>query len=673
MNETNAQRQHAKLCKQIDEHNHRYHVLDAPEVPDAEYDKLLQALHAIENQYPELITSASPSQRVGGVALEKFSQIKHEQAMLSLDNGFDDDSIGAFDKRNSEKLDLSIGDIEYVAEPKLDGLAISIIYVDGQYTQAATRGDGSTGEDVTENVRTIKAMPLKLRAKNPPKKLEVRGEIYMPRAGFEKYNKLALKAGEKTFANPRNAAAGSLRQLDPAIAAQRPLSLFAYAIGVSEGWKTPDSHFEMLEQLGQWGLPVSNLVERVQGLPGCLKYFAKIEKRRAKLPYDIDGIVYKVNNLRQQQSLGFVSRAPRWAIAHKFPAEEVVTKLLEVEFQVGRTGALTPVARLEPVNVAGVVVSNATLHNLDEVARKDLKIGDQVVIRRAGDVIPQVTGAVVSARNGNERPIKAPKKCPVCLAATVRDDDDADIRCSAETYACAGQTVEAIKHFAARRAMDIRGLGDKLVEQLVTAGLVSNAAELFALEKEQLLELERMGEKSAANLLQAIDASKQTTLARFLYALGMREVGEATAAELAIAFGGLDGLQNADAEALEQVPDVGPIVARRVTEFFAAPVNDKIIQQLIDAGVQWPDLEVMEAAAQPLLGQTYVITGKFEELGRADIKSKLQLLGAKVTGSVSSKTSGLIAGEKAGGKLKKADDLGVPILNQKDLDKLLNA
>jgi len=673
MNEKAAQQQHRKLCQQIEEHNHRYHVLDAPEIPDVEYDKLMQELRAIEAQFPKLISPLSPTQRVGGAALEKFAQITHEQPMLSLDNAFDEESVSAFDKRNYEKLDLSNGVIEYVAEPKLDGLAISIMFEAGQFVQAATRGDGKIGEDVTENVRTIQAMPLKLRGKKLPARLEVRGEIYMPRAGFERYNKKAIKAGEKTFANPRNAAAGSLRQLDPKIAAQRPLSLFAYAVGVSDGWTAPNSHFAMLKQLKQWGLPVSDLVERVNGVPGCIKYFKKLDKKRAKLPYDIDGIVYKVNDLEQQQRLGFVSRAPRWAIAHKFPAEEVVTRLLEVEFQVGRTGALTPVARLEPVNVAGVVVSNATLHNLDEVARKDLRIGDQVVLRRAGDVIPQVTGAVVSARDGKEKKIRAPKQCPVCTAPAVRDQEDADIRCSASTYDCSGQTVEAIKHFSARRAMDIRGLGDKLVEQLVTEKLISNAADLFALEKQDLLALERMGEKSADNLLEAIEKSKQTSLARFLYALGMREVGEATAAELALAFGSLDKLRVANIEALEQVPDVGPIVAERIAGYFADPDNQKIVEGLLAAGVQWPDVAVADASQQPLLGQTYVITGKFSDLGRADIKSKLQSLGAKVTGSVSSKTSGLIAGEKAGSKLQKAGDLGVPVLSGKDLKKLLEA
>ena len=673
MNETTAQRQHAKLCRQIDEHNHRYHVLDAPEIPDAEYDKLLQELRAIEKQFPQFISPVSPSQRVGGAPLDKFAQITHEQPMLSLDNGFDEESIVAFDKRICEKLEALDQEVEYVAEPKLDGLAISIIYQAGQYVQAATRGDGKIGEDVTENVRTIKAMPLKLRGKKLPERLEVRGEIYMPRKGFESYNKKAIEDGEKTFTNPRNAAAGSLRQLDPAIAAQRPLSLFAYAVGVSDGWATPASHFDMLQQLKQWGLPVSDLVERVNGVSACFRYFKKIEKKRAKLPYDIDGIVYKVNDLAQQQQLGFVSRAPRWAIAHKFPAEEVVTKLIEVEFQVGRTGALTPVARLEPVNVAGVVVSNATLHNLDEVARKDLRIGDQVVIRRAGDVIPQVTAAVVSARNGSERKIKAPKKCPVCCATVIREDDDADIRCSSATYSCAGQTVEAIKHFSARRAMDIRGLGDKLVEQLVSEGLIANAAELFTLHKEHLLGLERMGEKSASNLLNAIEKSKRTTLPRFLYALGMREVGETTASELAIAFGGLDELQNASAETLEQVPDVGPIVAQRVLEYFANAENQTIVERLLEAGVQWQALEVADEADQPLQGQTYVITGKFDGLGRSDIKAKLQQLGAKVTGSVSKKTSALIAGEKAGSKLKKAKDLGVLVLSPKDLNKLLSS
>lgn len=667
-----ARKRLAELTRDLEDHNYRYHVLDEPSIPDAQYDQMLRELIEIEQRYPKLVDPSSPSQRVGGKPLDKFSQITHELPMLSLENAFDSQTLEAFDKRNLERLELD-GEINYVAEPKLDGLAISILYVQGEFTQAATRGDGTTGEDVTSNVRTIQSLPLRLRGKSLPERLEVRGEIYMPLAGFEAYNEAAEKAGEKVFANPRNAAAGSLRQLDPGIAASRPLSIYAYSVGVSEGWKMPATHFEVLKQLKQWGLPVSTLTKRVTGVTGCSTYYQDIAGKRTSLPYDIDGVVFKVDKLELQQELGFVSRAPRWAIAQKFPAEEALTRLEDVEFQVGRTGALTPVARLKPVSVGGVTVSNATLHNMDELKRKDIRIGDQVIIRRAGDVIPQVVGVVEDQRNGNEKKIKPPNRCPACGSKIIKIDDEVEIRCSSTAYKCDGQRVEAIKHFAARRALDITGLGDKLVEQLVTEKLVASCVDLFHLSAEQLVGLERMGEKSAANLVQALEHAKETSLPRFIYALGVHEVGEATALALAQHFGELQKIQQASTEELEAVPDVGPVVANNITQYFSHVENRKLVKALQSAGVTWPDIDVADATDAILAGQTYVITGKFDSMSRNEIKAQLQQLGAKVAGSVSSKTTALIAGEKAGGKLGKATDLGIPILDQQQLDELLHS
>lgn len=661
-----------ELVTDLEEHSYRYYVLDDPEIPDAQYDAMLHELIEIETEFPKLITANSPSQRVGGQPLDKFTQIKHELPMLSLNNAFDAETMHAFGERVLERLE-SEDEIEYVAEPKLDGLAISIIYEQGEYHQAATRGDGTTGEDVTLNVRTIDALPLRLRGKNIPKRLEVRGEIYMPLAGFDAYNKVAEEKGEKTFANPRNAAAGSLRQLDPSIAASRPLAIFAYSVGVSDGWKKPATHYEVLKQLKLWGLPVSNLTKRVKGINGCLEYYDHMAEQRARLAYDIDGVVLKVNDLAEQDLLGFVSRAPRWAIAQKFPAQEVVTRLIEVEFQVGRTGALTPVARLEPVSVGGVTVSNATLHNMDELQRKDIRVGDQVVIRRAGDVIPQVTGVIASKRSGKEKPIKPPAVCPACGSDTFQPEGEVEIRCGANAYDCDGQRAEAIKHFAARRALDVSGLGNKLVEQLVSEGMISSCVDLFHLTTEQLVTLERMGEKSASNLVNALEQAKQTTLPRFIYALGIHEVGEATALGVAQHFGNLQLLMQASTEQLEEVDDVGPVVAKNIHEYFSLDSNQELINQLRSAGLKWPDLEVIESENASLAGNTYVITGKFSELTRNEIKASLQSLGAKVVGSVSSKTTALIAGEKAGSKLSKATDLGVPVFDEQQLNELLES
>lgn len=667
---TAARKLHAELSQSIQEHNYHYHVLDSALVPDAEYDRLMRELIGLEKNFPDLISPNSPSQRVGAAPLPKFNQIKHELPMLSLENAFDEVTMQAFGKRIVDRLELD-REPEFVAEPKLDGLAISIFYEQGEFSKAATRGDGTTGEDVTSNVRTIEALPLRLRGKKVPSRLEVRGEIYMPRAGFEAYNKKAEKSGDKVFANPRNAAAGSLRQLDPAVAASRPLSIFAYTVGVTVGWTMPTGHYEVLQQLKEWGLPVSPLTQQVVGITECLAYYDQIGKQRSTLPYDIDGVVFKIDRLADQQRLGFVSRAPRWAIAQKFPAEEVVTQLLDVEFQVGRTGALTPVARLEPVNVAGVIVSNATLHNLDELGRKDIRIGDQVVIRRAGDVIPQVAGVVSSARNGREKKISAPQSCPACGSAITQDEGGVEVRCSASAYVCDGQRVEAIKHFASRRAMDVAGLGDKLIEQLVSEGLIQTSADLFMLEKSHLITLERMGEKSADNLIEALNKAKQTTLAKFVFAIGMREVGEATAASLAQHFGTLEELIAANEEQLLAVPDVGPIVAKNVIAYFLDQNNLSVVESLLSAGIKWPPVVRVAAASQVLAGKTYVITGKFMQLSRAEIKSGLQELGAKVAGSVSSKTTALIAGEKAGSKLVKAQDLNIPVLNQSELELLI--
>lgn len=662
--------QYLSLKKQLHDHNHRYYILDNPEIPDAEYDRLMQQLLRIEQQHPEWLTADSPSQRVGSAPLSEFSSVQHEVPMLSLDNAFTDDELLAFDKRIRDRL-KNTADIAYCCEPKLDGLAVSLLYRNGVFIRGATRGDGSNGEDITANLRTIGAIPLQLVGDNFPPVLEVRGEVFMPTAGFELMNRKAQAAGEKTFVNPRNAAAGSLRQLDSRITAQRPLSFYVYGTGLVEGGELPLKHADILYCLRDWGFPVNPELEVVGDVRGCVDYYEKLEKKRHQLAYDIDGIVYKVNDMVLQRELGFVSRAPRWAVARKFPAQEEMTQVLDVEFQVGRTGAVTPVARLAPVFVGGVTVSNATLHNMDEVARLDLHIGDTVIVRRAGDVIPQVAQVLLERRPADAGKIFMPLQCPVCGSPVEKIDGEAVARCSGGLV-CPAQRKEAIKHFAQRRAMDIDGLGDKLVEQLVDGELVHSPADLYTLELPILAALERMGEKSAANLLEAIDTSRNTTLPRFLYALGIREVGEATALALANHFGSLEALAEADAPRLQQVQDVGPVVAHYVAEFFADLRNRAVIAALCASGVQWPVIEVQSGSHKPLSGMTFVLTGTLTELDRNTAKDRLQALGAKVAGSVSAKTDAVIAGADAGSKLAKAEQLGVPVWDEERLMALLS-
>ena len=657
-----------QLRHQIAYHNYRYYALDEPEIPDAEYDRLFRELQQLEQEYPGLVTPDSPTQRVGAAPLSGFDEVKHAIPMLSLGNVFSEQELSDFDRRVREGL--GIDEVVYCVEPKLDGLAISIRYEGGVLVRAATRGDGATGEDVTQNVRTIDAVPLRLYGEDYPEVLEVRGEVYIDKAGFEKLNQRQRERGLKSFANPRNAAAGSLRQLDSRITAERPLTLYCYGVGVVEGAELPANHSAILEQLKEWGLRVCPEIRVVKGMQGCLDYYNDIAARRDSLPYEIDGVVYKVDSLAQQQELGFVSRAPRWATAHKFPAQEEMTLLNDVEWQVGRTGALTPVARLEPVHVGGVMVSNATLHNPDEIARKDVRIGDTVIVRRAGDVIPEVVGVVASKRPADTRSIDTPSHCPVCDSEVVQEEGEAVPRCSGGLF-CSAQRKNAIKHFASRKAMDIDGLGDKLVEQLVDAGLVQDVADLFALSREQLAGLERMGEKSAANLVAALEKSRATTLERFLYALGIREVGESTARTLANHFGTLELIEQADEAQLLEVEDVGPIVAHHIHTFFRQSHNREVIDKLLAVGVHWPDVEVLQAEEQPLLGQTFVLTGALEMMSRDEAKAKLQALGAKVSGSVSKKTSVVVAGEAAGSKLAKAEQLGLEVWDEERLRALL--
>jgi DNA ligase (NAD+) len=662
--------QYLSLKKQLHDHNHRYYILDNPAIPDAEYDRQMQQLLQIEQQYPEWVAADSPSQRVGSTPLAQFSSVQHEVPMLSLDNAFTDDELLAFDKRIRDRL-KNTADIAYCCEPKLDGLAVSLLYRNGVLVRGATRGDGSNGEDITANLRTIGAIPLQLSGDKFPPVLEVRGEVFMPTAGFELMNRKAQEAGEKIFVNPRNAAAGSLRQLDSRITAKRPLSFYAYGTGLVEGGELPSQHADILHRLRDWGLPVNPELEVVSHVQGCIDYYEKLAKKRSQLAYDIDGIVYKVNDVAIQRELGFVARAPRWAVARKFPAQEEMTQVLDVEFQVGRTGAVTPVARLAPVFVGGVTVSNATLHNMDEVARLDLHIGDTVIVRRAGDVIPQVAQVLVDRRPADAGKVFMPLQCPVCGSPVEKTDGEAVARCSGGLV-CPAQRKEAIKHFAQRRAMDIDGLGDKLVEQLVDSELVHSPADLYKLELDVLAALERMGEKSAANLLEAIGASRNTTLPRFLYALGIREVGEATALALANHFGSLEALSEADAQRLQQVPDVGPVVAHYVAEFFADSRNCAVIAALRASGVQWPAIEVHADSYKPLSGMTFVLTGTLANLDRNTAKDRLQALGAKVAGSVSAKTDAVIAGADAGSKLAKAEQLGVAVWDEERLMALLS-
>ncbi|MCB1619742.1 MAG: NAD-dependent DNA ligase LigA [Thiothrix sp.] len=651
----------ADLRAALNYHSHRYYVLDDPEIPDAEYDRLFRRLQTLEAEHPALLTPDSPTRRVGGTALEAFAEVRHVVPMLSLANAFSDEELEAFEKRIQDRLKLP-GDtgIEFVAEPKLDGLAMSLTYQDGILVRAATRGDGETGEDVTANVRTIPSIPLQLQGTGWPALLEVRGEVYMPKAGFETLNQRMRDQGTKTYVNPRNAAAGSLRQLDPRLTAQRPLAFYAYSLARPEGVELAPTHRAILTQLAAWGMRINPEIAVVQGAAGCLDYYRRIGAGRASLAYDIDGVVYKVNDLALQQALGFVSRAPRWAIAHKFPAQEEITRLLAVEFQVGRTGALTPVARLEPVFVGGVTVSNATLHNMDEIERKDIHIGDSVIVRRAGDVIPEVARVIPERRPQDARPVHMPERCPVCDSDVVRPEGEAVARCSGGLY-CPAQVKEAIKHFASRKALNIDGLGDKLVEQLFENGLIRHVDDLYRLQLAAVAALERMGEKSAQNLLEALEKSKATTLERFVFALGIRDVGEATARTLARHFGTLKALMDADPSALEQVPDVGPVVAASLATFFQEAHNRDTIDRLCALGLHWQDYEPSAPEVLPLSGKTYVITGTLNR-SRDAIKADLEALGAKVAGSVSKKTTALIAGANAGSKLEKAERLGIPVL-----------
>jgi DNA ligase (NAD+) len=725
------------LRRQIDYHNHRYYVLDDPEIPDAEYDRLMRELQALERAHPELVTPDSPTQRVGARPLDRFAEVVHRIPMLSLDNAFNDQELDDFDRRVRERLGVA-GSVIYAAEPKLDGLAISLRYERGVLVQGATRGDGHSGEDVTQNVRTIPSIPLRLMGEDWPEVLEVRGEIFMPKKGFERLNARQRERGERPFANPRNAAAGSLRQLDPAITARRPLAMFCYGVGEVLGHAMADTHSGNMALVRDWGLPVSPELRVCRGMSECHAYYHDIQARRDALDYDIDGVVFKVDDIASQERLGFVARAPRWAIARKFPAQEALTVVEDVEFQVGRTGALTPVARLKPVFVGGVTVSNATLHNMDEVERKAVYIGDTVVVRRAGDVIPEVVRSLPERRPADARRVRLPARCPVCGSAVIRPDGEAVARCTGGLY-CSAQRKEAIKHFASRKAMDIEGLGDKLVEQLVDRGLVSDPADLYHLEAARLAALERMGEKSAANLIEALERSKETTLGRFLFALGILGIGETMANTLASSLGSLDAIRAlklsdlvaisesqakrlhqalseqdlpprtptgqtpppeglkwchqvhmlmleerytrladvlaAAPEALANTPSlriegVGEVLAEKIVTFFRQPHNQEVIDKLLSAGVHWPDPRPEPGRAQPLAGLTFVLTGKLSR-PRDHYKAELQARGARVAGSVSKKTDYLVAGEAAGSKLERAHQLGVEVIDERQLMKWL--
>ena len=659
------------LREQIRHHNYRYHALDDPEIPDAEYDRLMRQLQDLESQHPQLVSSDSPTQRVGDAPISAFETVKHAMPMLSLGNAFSAQELQDFNTRLLTRLELSAEEkFSYAAEPKLDGAAVSLIYQDGILVQGATRGDGTTGEDITHNVRTIEAIPLRLMGKGFPSRLEIRGEVFMPKAGFDAYNEKARKAEQKTFVNPRNAAAGSLRQLDPRLTAERPLDMYAYSVGIVEGGSVPTLHSEIISQLQEWGIKVCPEREVVSGIEGCLAYYESIGAQRDDLPYEIDGVVYKIDDIALQERLGFVSRAPRWAIAHKFPAQEELTTVEGVEFQVGRTGAVTPVARLKPVFVGGVTVSNATLHNIDELHRKDVRVDDTVIVRRAGDVIPEVASVVLSRRKKGARRVELPKVCPVCSSPVKREEGEAVARCTGGLD-CKAQRAESLKHFVSRRALDIDGFGSELIEQLVDVDRLKTPADIFRLTRDELSSLERMGEKSATKLLKAIEASKMTTLSRFLYSLGIREVGEATATSLASHFGRLKNVAVASDEELQDVDDVGPIVASRLIAFFEQVGNLDVIKQLQDSGVTWTESDPVEPSVGALTGKTFVITGTLPSLTRDEAKAMIQAGGGKVTGSVSSKTDYLVAGEKAGSKLAKAEKLQIKVLDETALRELL--
>lgn len=656
------------LRQQIDHHNYLYYVLDTPEIPDAEFDRLFRELQVLEQQYPDLVTSNSPTQRVGAKPLKEFRKVRHAIPMLSLSNAFDDEEVGHFHRRVTERLNQDL--IRYTAEPKLDGLAISLRYEQGELVQAATRGDGTTGEDITLNARTIDTIPLKLIGKNHPSVLEVRGEVFMPLKGFAALNQSQRKKGEKIFANPRNAAAGSLRQLDPAVTADRPLEIFCYGIGeVSETNLIPDAHYDLLMRLRDWGIRICPETVIVEGAEGCLTYYRKLSERREQLAYEIDGVVYKVNSLDQQKELGFISRAPRWAIAHKFPAQEELTKVEDIEVQVGRTGAITPVARLQPVFVGGVTVTNATLHNKDEIERLDIRKGDTVTVRRAGDVIPEIVSVLTSKRPKRASKFKFPTHCPACGSEIVYEGDGVIARCSGGLY-CSGQRKQSIIHFASRKAMDIDGLGDKLIEQMVEKGLLKDVSDIYRLQKQDIAGLERMADKSAENLVNAINESKSTTLPRFLFALGIPQVGETTAETIAHELTSLDNIMQASSEQLQALQDVGPVVAESICTFFSQKHNLEVIRNLRKRGVKWTEQAISRRKGM-LSGQTFVLTGTLSEMTREQAKKRLQELGGKVTGSVSKNTDYVVMGADPGSKVAKAEKLGVDVLDEKAFLRLL--
>jgi DNA ligase (NAD+) len=657
-----------RLRNEINHHNYLYHSLDAPEITDAEFDRIFRELRKLESEHPELVTEESPTQRIGSVPLSAFSQVEHEMPMLSLDNAFGKEDLRDFDRRVQSRLETS-NLVCYACEPKIDGVAVSLLYENGKLVRGATRGDGATGEDITRNVRTIESIPLTLLGKGYPSRLEVRGEVYFPKSGFEKMNREAEEAGQKVFANPRNAAAGTLRQLDSRQTAKRPLTMFAYSVGIVEGGKMPARHKDILGKFFTWGIRINSLMETVEGVDACIDYFERLSVQRETLDYEIDGVVFKVNAIEDQEKLGMLTRTPRWAIAHKFPAEEGTTILDDVEFQVGRTGAITPVARLRPVQVGGVTIRNATLHNMDEIARLGLMIGDTVIIQRAGDVIPKVISVLRAKRSRKTKPIKLPDSCPACGSEILQPEGEVIARCTGGLQ-CSAQRKESIRHFSSRLALDIEGLGDKLVNQLVEAGLIANAADLFHLTESQLIELERMAPKSANNLLAALEKAKSTTLSRFIYALGIQEVGEATARNLARFYKNIEALRSATEDSLQQVPDVGPIVAEKIARFFRQDINGQVINDLLACGVGWAE-EAPSENVEALSGQTFVLTGTLNGLTRNEAKARLQLLGAKVAGSVSSKTSYVVAGDAAGSKLTKAQALGVDVLTEQELVGLL--
>jgi DNA ligase (NAD+) len=667
-NKENIKDKIQELIEKISTFDYQYYVLDNPSISDFEYDKIFRSLVDLENENPELIRPDSPSQRVGGKAIDAFESVIHRQAMLSLNNAFDDDELIAFDKRIKD--DIGIDEVEYAVEPKFDGLAITLTYENGIFVQGATRGDGYTGENVTHNLKTIRSIPTKLNYIHPPKLLEVRGEVLMLKKDFELLNQKQESLGEKQFANPRNAAAGSLRQLDPRITATRPLTFFSYGLGVCEPNLNLKTHTQTIQLLKQFNLPISDLSTSVKGVKGLQSFYDKVSKLRNALAYDIDGVVYKVNSFNYQNELGFVSRAPRWAIAHKFPAEEALTEILDINVQVGRTGAITPVARLKPVFVGGVTVTNATLHNEDEMTRKDVHIGDIVSIRRAGDVIPEIVRVLINKRPKTIRKFRMPTECPECGSALVRIDDEAIIRCSGGLV-CPAQQKQSIIHFASRKAMDIEGLGDKSVEQLVTVGLIHELPDIFKLKLEQLINLDRMAEKSSRNLLDAIEKSKSTSLPRFIYALGIRNVGESTAKDLAGFYGDLDEIMKQTEESLQIVPDIGPTVAKSISDFFRQTKSREVINSLIGLGVHWPKYDIKKSSSGIFATKTFVLTGTLPSMSREEAKSIIEMNGGKVVGSVSKKTDYVVAGSDAGSKLTTAQELGLKIISQQELLKLI--